>query len=151
VRKICTSPVNPPQTGQRSRHAFYGTGAGLLGTRTTRHTSPAPTARSKGLRRGLHKRCTTLAVARRSTALPENARDLPSAESGIAACFIEAYFHTSGDALGADWERSVALHSESVRAFRLPMTVSRAGICPLLGDSRASCHDAESLSVAYGV
>ncbi len=66
----------------------------LLRTREARLTSPAAKARSKGLPYddASVKRCTILAAALRSTGLPETAREPPSAESRIAASFIEAYF-----------------------------------------------------------
>jgi hypothetical protein len=66
----------------------------LLRTRQSRLTSPAAKARSKGLPYddASVKRCTILAAALRSTGLPETARESPSAESRIAASFIEAYF-----------------------------------------------------------
>ena len=54
----------------------------------------AAKARSKGLPYddASVKRCTILAAALRSTGLPETAREPLSAESRIAASFIEAYF-----------------------------------------------------------
>jgi hypothetical protein len=66
----------------------------LLRTREAPLTSPAAKARSKGLPYddASVKRCTILAAALRSTGLPETAREPPSAESRIAASFIEAYF-----------------------------------------------------------
>ena len=66
----------------------------LLGTREARLTSPAAVARSQGLPYdgGCLKRCTLLAAALRSTGLSETAREPVSAESRVAASFIEAYF-----------------------------------------------------------
>jgi Fic/DOC family len=66
----------------------------LLRTREARLTSPAAIARSKGLPydEASVRRCTVLAAALRSTGLPETAREPPSAESRVAASFIEAYF-----------------------------------------------------------
>ncbi len=66
----------------------------LLRTREAQLTSPMAKARSKGLPYddAAVKHFTILAAALRSTGLPETAREPLSAESRIAASFIEAYF-----------------------------------------------------------